>query len=310
MVDLVSSETCLITGATGFTGRHLVKALVEHGKNVHVLIRASSDSKSLQALLPESSIHIHYGDATRLENIIALVRPNEIFHLAAWCQFENSLDDIDTAIASNINLGVYLLECAVQHGPVSFIHAGTSWQTFESASYRPINLYAATKQAFESIAKHYVESFGVKFASLRLFDSYGVGDTRPKVLNVLLRGINSDEPLGMSPGEQKMILVHVDDVVDAFQKAAQSLRKAPQGSFFEWFLDSGERYSLKEVHAVLEKVVGHSVKVVWGARPYRDKEVMHIGEQRATVPNWAPRYDLESGLRQVLKHDQMIRDEQ
>ena len=111
MVDLVSSETCLITGATGFTGRHLVKALVEHGKNVHVLIRASSDSKSLQALLPESSIHIHYGDATRLENIIALVRPNEIFHLAAWCQFENSLDDIDTAIASNINLGLSVGVC-------------------------------------------------------------------------------------------------------------------------------------------------------------------------------------------------------
>jgi nucleoside-diphosphate-sugar epimerase len=215
------SKTALVTGATGFIGSHLARRLVKDGWAVHAVVRSSSKRDLIHDI--EHAIHFHIYDGTidSMQGILAESRPDTIFHLASLFLSQHQPRDITALIQSNITFGTHLVEAAVVNGCFQFINTGTSWQHYENEDYNPVNLYAATKQAFEDILKYYVEAHGVKVITLKLFDTYGPDDPRPKLMNLLKRAAETGETLEMSPGEQLIDLVHVDDVVEAFCTAQE-----------------------------------------------------------------------------------------
>jgi nucleoside-diphosphate-sugar epimerase len=109
--------------------------------------------------------------------------------------------------------------------------------------------------------------------------------------------------LDLSPGEQLLELVHVDDVTEAFLQAHRLLRDDPHGA-------AGRRYSvrseeplrLREVVAQLEAVLGIKVPVRWGSRAYRTREVMSPW-RGPLLPGWRPSVSLQDGLRRMVASD-------
>lgn len=293
-------QRVLLTGSTGFVGHHLASALLNHGLEVHLLIRPNSNRARIQTLPGAPVIHVHDGTIGGMVRIVQQAAPDTVFHLASHIVAEHQGEDIERLIASNILLGTQLLEAAARVAIPYFVNTGTFFQHYEGQVYSPVSLYAATKQGFQDILQYYVESTPVAAITLTLFDTYGPNDSRPKLLNLLMRAAKDGRPLLMSPGEQEVDLVFISDVVRAFFRAANILEtsgKEISGRSFS--VDTGHRLPLREVVRVFEYVTGYHPRIQWGARPYRPREVMTPWKGE-TLPGWKPTVDLERGIRLTI----------
>ena len=295
------SGIALLTGATGFVGSHLARRLVALGTSVHILVRPHSSL----ALLGDSAArvipHPHSGSTEALVETIAAVRPDVVYHLASHFVATHQTTDVTRLIESNVLFGSQLLEAMARNDVRRLVTAGTSWQHYGNEPYRPVSLYAATKQAFEDIVRFYTDATLLRAISLHLFDTYGPGDPRAKLVHLLTRAARSGESLAMSPGEQRLDLVHVDDVVDAFLMAGERLA-AGAGEGLETFaVSAGRTLTLCELVELFGRLHGRPLAVTFGGRPYRPREVMTPWSAGAPVPGWSPRVRLEDGIRRMLE---------
>ncbi len=139
-----------------------------------------------------------------------------IIHLASFFLASHMTKDISSLISSNILFGTELLECCKDSGVKWFINTGTFWQNYQNEGYNPVNLYAATKEAFETVSKYYVETSDLIFTTIKLNDTFGPNDTRNKVFNLWSKIAESGETLQMSPGEQIIDICYIEDVVNSY----------------------------------------------------------------------------------------------
>jgi CDP-paratose synthetase len=200
----------LVTGATGFIGQNLVKLLLSKNYDIHCIVRENSD----QSKIDSKAIIFEYNN-----NINSLVtyfneqKFDGVIHLASLFLASHTQDDISNLISSNIKFGTELLEASKQSNIKWFINTGTFWQHYKNEEYNPVNLYAATKEAFESIAKFYTETSNLIFITLKLNDTFGPNDTRNKVFNLWNKIAKSGETgsatvmiTGLSVGMQSVVL--------------------------------------------------------------------------------------------------------
>jgi nucleoside-diphosphate-sugar epimerase len=294
----VKKYRVLITGASGFVGSNAARFLGECGWTVGVIYLPLPDG-STGCAVSEADSFPYSGSYESVRDCIHEFQPDIVMHFASLFLARHEPAHIGPLLDANILFGTQLLEAMAAEGVRFFVNTGTSWQHYHSDGYDPACLYAATKQAFEDILQYYVEACGVKAVTLKLFDTYGPGDRRPKLLNLLRRAFKAGETLKMSPGEQRIDLVHVRDVARAFKRAAELLVNGEIGSRAEIAIRSGKPVTLRELVATIEQLSGSRLHVEFGAMPYRPREVMTpwCGE---ILPGWVPEITLEQGLREFL----------
>lgn len=286
----------LVTGGTGFVGRHLSLRLANVGCTVHAITRQETLTKDYSG---ESGLHWHLYDGTTssMNTILCETKPDLVIHLASLFLSEHTSENLCALVNSNVLFGTQLLEAMDSYGVRLLLNTGTSWQNYQNACYSPVNLYAATKQALEDIAMYYCQARNMSMLTLRLFDTYGPGDLRPKLLPLLKRAARTGEWLELSPGEQLIDLVYIDDVIDCFVCACQRLLAGLVRSPEVFALSSGKRVSLQELTRLYVSVSHKPLNIHWGARPYRDREVMIPWNTGKVLPGWKPKMDLSSGLK-------------
>jgi len=288
----------IVTGATGFVGSHLSKKLVELGYNVHVISRPSSTYENLESVKTKIDIFEYNQNITELINYFEKVEADIVFHLASLFISEHKSDEIDGLINSNIKFGTHILEAMSKSDTYRLINTGTSWQHYKNEEYNPVNLYAATKQAFEDIIEYYVKALNFNVITLKLFDTYGENDNRGKLINLLGKFSKENKELKMSPGEQKIDLVHVDDVVDGFI-SAYNLIKKNEINHDKYAVSSGQEIQLKDLIGLYEEVTGNEISVEWGGRAYRKREVMELWRDFDKLPNWEAEISLKEGIKKI-----------
>ncbi|MCJ2022794.1 NAD-dependent epimerase/dehydratase family protein [Methylobacterium sp. J-067] len=283
----------LLTGATGYVGGWLLAELLRSGWIVHTLGRRAGDHSGV-------TTHLYDGGIASVSRAVEAAAPDVVFHLASAVAIDHTADGAAEILAANITFPTLILEAMAALGYRNFVNTGTSWQHFDGTdAYNPTNLYAATKQAFEDVARYYVEAKAFNVLTLRLFDVYGPADPRRKLLPYLVGAALRNEPVSLSPGLQTLDLVHVSDVTSAFLVAAERLLAAPRG--MEVFLvRSGEIVSVRDLVDRIATALGMTVDAKFGGRPYRDREVMKPWDAHSTLPGWSPKVDLGSGLRQLV----------
>jgi nucleoside-diphosphate-sugar epimerase len=133
-------------------------------------------------------------------------------------------------------------------------------------------------------------------ATLLVYETFGPDDTRGKILDRLIAAAISGTPLDLSPGEQAIDLVHVDDVVSAIMLVAEGLVAGtlPPGGRFA--LSSGTAITLRELAGRIEASLGRPVPARWGALSYRPGEIMRPWRGGAALPGWRPGHSLDGFL--------------
>lgn len=295
------NRTVIVTGATGFIGKHLVERLSEHGYKVILLVRSTS---VLETKLSDRIIRVDVdGTVEQLTNLFKNTKPMMVLHLASLYLPTHQPDDVQKLVASNISFPSLLLEAMKLSGIKKFLNTGTSWQHYNNEKYEPVNLYAATKQSFEDILQYFVCAEDFSSITLKLFDTYGPADKRKKLFHLLKDSTQNTSVLEMSPGEQLLNIVYIDDVIDAFVSAVALLEQGPQyrNESFAVSADDNEIISLRELVRLYSDVTGTTPNIKFGARPYRAREVMVPWTKGTRVPNWKPKTSLRDGIRLVTE---------
>lgn len=293
----------LITGVTGYIGRNLVTHLAKERADYKLFAvgRPSTDVSASSHLFSD-----YFADAGDVEALAAWMQRCEIevvVHLASLYLKSHRSNQINDLIASNLGFGCRLLEASVKSQVKVFINTGTFWQHYQNAEYSPVNLYAATKQAFEALARYYIEADSLYFVTLSLSDTFGPGDERRKILNIW-RDADPTETMPMSGGEQKMDILYIDDVLSAYTTMIEATcsdyqkRELADKTFA---VHSKKVLTLRELYAAFEHVSGKRLDIAWGAIPYARREVMTPWTKTLSLPGWQPNFDIEQGLRAFLK---------
>jgi nucleoside-diphosphate-sugar epimerase len=196
-------------------------------------------------------------------------KPDIVIHLATLYINKHSPGQIAELVDSNITFGAYVLEAMVENNISKFVNIGTQAQHFGNKQYCPVNLYAATKEAFKDILTFY-EGKGIQHKTIELFDTYGEGDTRKKIMELLINACRNKEPLDLTPGEQFIDLSSVDDICEFL--AAH----VTESDFFDngTIALSGNVVKLRDLGALIESHFNTPGMLRWGAKQYRDNEMM------------------------------------
>ncbi|WP_031435687.1 NAD-dependent epimerase/dehydratase family protein [Methylomarinum vadi] len=286
----------LVTGATGFLGSHLVPYLLAQEHEVACLSRQASNA--FEGLSIRTWTVDQNGAGFR--EAVSAFLPDVVVHLAAHYVSEHRYEDVGALVKSNVEFGAYLLDAMREAGCGALVYAGTSWQHYRNQGYCPVNLYAATKQAFSTLAEYYLSSTGLRLLELHLYESYGEGDPRLKLLNLLKLYAESNDILDMSGGEQRIHLVHVDDLCKGFKIACARVSELAKGERRIYRLPSARAVTIKELVDSFNALnPDNPVRVRWGARSYREREIFRPWEEAECLPGWRPAIELSDGLRRL-----------
>ncbi|RDU61715.1 NAD(P)-dependent oxidoreductase [Helicobacter sp. MIT 14-3879] len=283
----------LLTGSSGFIGTNFI--LKFHNiYNITAIARAESK------VIEDKCNVYRYSDFNSFLLFLNKNNFDGVIHLATLYIKSHKSNDIKNIIDSNITFGTEICEAlAISNFKGWFINVGTFWQFYKNISNNPLNLYAASKSAFESIINFYANTTNITFSNIYLNDTYGANDTRNKIFNLWLKAAKSNEILEMSKGEQLIDILYIDDVLYAFSiliKLLQSKNKAlARNKVFA--LHTKHRKTLKELANIFEKVMQVKLNIIWGAKPYMDRENFIPFEGGDELPNWVEKTSFEEGLR-------------
>lgn len=300
---MINGNIC-ITGATGFIGSNLIKSMqAQGGWSITAIARSKDACEKIKNL--NVGYYLDDGDTDHLISFFQERGFDAVIHLASLYIKDHQSHQIENLILSNVLFGTRLLEASVKSSVKSFINTGTFWQHFDNEVYSPVNLYAASKQAFEMIARYYQESSNIFFTTLYLNDTYGPGDTRKKILNIW-KAMKESDSMDMSPGKQKINLLHIQDVVHGYMRLIDLVQNGNFANSVEksYVMKSKEDLTLRQLAALFEEVTEKKLNINWGALPYKDREVMTVWNGGESIPGWEPVVSLNEGIKQFILQGQ------
>lgn len=296
----------LVTGAAGFLARHLIPELLGRGANVTGLSLEKSPSQNMQRNF--SYINLDLKDKNRLKEEIKNIKPQKIFHLAAYPDKEAVFENTDECIQNNIQGTLNLIHSLDNTGYDSFIHIGSykeysgSKMPFkETDALFPISSYAISKACAEMFCRAYHQLYGLPLVSLRFPTIYGPEQHGQNLIPYLISSCLSVSQLKLTKGEQKRELIYISDVIDALLKA--SLSRKAHGEIIN--IGTNKEYTIREIVNLIIKLTNSKIKPEWGAIPYRKNEIWNMkgnNKKAKDILGWKPKTSLRQGLIKTIKH--------
>ncbi|MBW2989041.1 NAD-dependent epimerase/dehydratase family protein [Candidatus Woesearchaeota archaeon] len=288
---------CLVTGGSGFVGANLVRALIEEGHKVALLLREKSRLWRLEGMMDK--ITPIYADLADKETLIQAVRrcqPDTIFHLAAYGAYPKSQKDPGLILKTNIIGSINLQQAA---GEIPIINAGSSSEygikdatMSEEDVCRPDNDYGWAKL---SQALHFQMAGKV---TLRLFSVYGPFEEPSRLIPTLIKAKIKNLPLSLINSVRDY--VYVGDVVNAFMMCAKSYDKL-RGEIIN--IGSGKQTSVKELLAVLDMAgkENSELGISWNFEPVQKEPARwqaNINKAEGIL-GWSPKNTIGRGMRKT-----------
>lgn len=290
----------LITGITGYIGSNLARHLLPNCE-VFGLVREPLNLTYLSDIQEKIRFFVYDGTPESISGALVAGRPDIVYHLATYYTGAHDLEHAPKLVSSNITLGAYLLEAMSVCGCSALVYASTVMAHYQGEEYRPLNLYAATKQAFSDLLTYYTDTGLLRAVTLVLSDTYGPKDQRPKILNLVKKATQTGEKLALSDGKQDYDVVYIDDVVRAFQQAGEQLLNKLEWKNETVQVVSPNPITLRETVKQMLSINQLSLNAVWGQRSPPDREIRQAVRLYPTLPGWKPEVSLEEGLRRYIE---------
>lgn len=300
----------LVTGATGFIGRHLVLALLESGTRVIAPVR---DPSRLPDRLRTAVTCIACKDwsETGLRAALASQAFDRAFHLAAYGVRPTDRDSGPMA-QINVDLPAAITRLCYERG-ASLVTAGTFSEyqrpvceepLTEQSPLETVKAYGASKAAGSVHTSMLATSLGVSLRHLRFFHVYGEGEAPHRLLPSLVQGLARAERVPLSAGTQIRDFLYVKDAVDACIRAADQMATSDRASTAIWNVCTGTGSSVGGFATAVAQAMGAPRELLgFGDLPMRpDDEPFLVGdgERIRHELEWQPQYSLHLGLRAAL----------
>ena len=289
--------TILLTGATGFLGSHLLKALINKGYEVVVLKRSTSNMWRLKGF--ENAFKSYDIDQVPLRKAFEEQYIDTIIHTA--CVYGRKGESMQQILETNLMFGIELLNTGTFFNTETFFNTGTFL-------YKYLNYYALSKKQFEEWLQ--LSSDKIQVVNLKLEHMFGEQDGNDKFTTWILNELKQEKPtIPLTSGTQKRDFIYIDDVVCAYLTC---LEKASQlKAFNDIEVCTGVLTPVKTfvtlVKETLEKLKGHPIKTQlnFGALPYREGEIMEpqVDNNVLCSLGWQPKKTLEENIETFIKKE-------
>jgi UDP-glucose 4-epimerase len=302
--------TYLVTGGAGFIGSNLVHSLLERGETVRVLDDLSTGTRQN---LTEVADRITLLDGSVADEQVvreAVDGVDFVLHQGALASVPRSVEDPASTHRANVNGTLAVLLAARDAGVRRVVYAASSsaygdqptLPKVETMAPMPMSPYAAAKLAGEYYCQAFTACYGLETVCLRYFNIYGprqdpqgaYAAVIPKFIAVMLAG---RRPTIFGDGEQSRDFTFVDDCVEANLLACT----APKAVGHVVNVACGDRYTLNELVALLNRILGTSLEPVY--EEARQGDVKHsqadISAAR-TLLGYEPKCSFEAGLEKTV----------
>jgi dihydroflavonol-4-reductase len=243
----------LVTGATGFTGGHLARALVARGDAVSALVRNEGPAA---AALAQAGIALVRGDVRDPAALAAATADVDVvYHVAAMYRQAGLPDEIYRAV--NATAVKEIVEAAARAGVKRVVHCSTVGvhgdiahpPANEDAPFDPGDIYQVTKLEGEDLARDAATRLGIEVTIVRPTGIYGPGDRR---LLKLFRGVARRRWVTLGAGDIYYHLTFIDDLVEGFYLCATH----PAAANRTYILAGGEVTTLNALVALVAEGAG------------------------------------------------------
>ncbi len=285
----------LVTGGTGFIGRHAVAALAEAGHEVHVASRRPPVTGS------PPGVTWHQRDLlVDPAGVVAEVAPERLLHLAwctepgrCWSSLENVLW-VEATLALVRTFAAFGGKRAVFAGSCAEYEWGSPGPRVERTSPRcPATLYGITKDATRAVVEGAAVELELSVGWGRVFFLYGPDEDKRRLVAAVAHGLASGERVGTSAGTQRRDFLHVSDVGGAFAALVDSDACGPIN------IGSGQAPPLRALIDTLGEVSGRKELLDVGALPQRPgdpEELLADTTRLRDEVGFRPRIGLSEGL--------------
>jgi UDP-glucose 4-epimerase len=293
----LAGQRILVTGGSGFIGRHVVATLAAAGALVRVVDLVPH---------PDPEVEVVLGDIAETATIAAAYDGgiDHVIHLAAVTSVLKSIQQPELTYRTNVAGTHRVLEGAREAGVKAFVLASTNAVTgpmdepmiTERAPLRPLTPYGASKAAGEMMMSAYTAVYGVRCTAIRLTNVYGLGmQAKDSIVARLMRAVrlgNGFEVYG--DGRQLRDYVNVTDVVSAATLALTDERWSGPV-----VIGYGESISVLDVVAEVRRVTGAQISVSHGTPRAGEMPAVIVDTAKAQTLGWKPSLDFHAGVSAV-----------
>lgn len=289
----------LLTGSTGFIGRHCLPLLVAHGYEVHAVSSSATDRIS-------HNVHFHRADLLDLGMIPALiteVQPSHLLHLAWYAapgKYWTSIENLRW-----VQAGLGLLQAFALNGGQRIVMAGScaeyDWRygycSEQLTPLAPTTLYGICKHSLWSMLDAFARETEVSVAWGRIFFVYGPHEHPDRLISSVIRSLFKGEPARCTHSNQIRDFLYVEDVAEALVALLESNVSGAVN------VASGRPITLKDVLYKIGEQLNRMDLIHLGALPAPPNEPLLLVADVSRLTNevgWQPRCSLDKGLEQTV----------
>lgn len=308
----------LITGITGFAGGHLAELLLREGHDVVGAARRSQWPEEWKHLANDVSLHpCDLCARTEVTALVRSTRPDQIYHLAGYAHVGDSFKEPDAAWSGNVTATRYLFEAVEAGARAARVVAVGSGLVYgdtdafepgpdETAPFRPLSPYAASKAAADLVGYQFARAAGLDIIRVRPFNHIGPRQAPVYAVAHFAQQIAATE-LGHRPPlletgnlTPRRDLTDVRDMVRAYKLI---MERGISGSAYN--AGTGEAHSMQEVVDHLLSIARVKIEVRQAADLVRSTETNVVCANAAKLrqqTGWSPRYSFHQTLADILAY--------
>ncbi|QWR78590.1 NAD-dependent epimerase/dehydratase family protein [Candidatus Magnetomonas plexicatena] len=297
------NKRVIITGATGFVGANLTRALLKQGHDVHLFLRQNFNSWRIDSITNDVHIHeVELSNEEQLTQKMKEIKSDWIFHLAVHGAYSWQTD-LYKIIETNITGTVALVCAAVKTGFEAFINTGSSSEygyksdaPKETDCPEPNSYYAVAKTSATMFCAYMAKQHKVNISTLRLYSAYGPFEEPNRLIpTLIINGLHGKLPQLVRPDISRDY-IYIDDITDLYTLIATK-HTSELGAIYN--VGTGVQTTLREIVEIIRAMFKIKELPVWGSMPERlwDTDIWRCDNSKIQETFlWTPRYSLKEGL--------------